>query len=95
MVGELPVVLPSPCEIVLTTLVESLSVNDDEELEELDEEFELSDLEPVPLLEEVSSLFDPLLELRLPWEFPEELPDETLPMSLEESFSDGFVFSDP
>jgi len=95
LVGELPVALPSPCEVVLTTLVESSSVNDDEELEELDEEFELSDLELVPFLEEVSSLFDPLPESRLPWEFPEELPDETLPMSLEESFSDGFVFSDP
>ena len=92
MVGELPVVLPSPCEIVLT-LVESLSVNDDEELEELDEEVELSDLEPVPLLEEASSLFDPLPESRLLWEFPEELPDETLPMSLEELFSD-FDFSE-
>jgi hypothetical protein len=90
LVGKLPVV--SPWEVVLTTLVESLSVND-EELEELDEESEVLDLEPFPL-EELSSLFDTLPASTLTAELADEFSEEALPRSLAESFFD-FDFSEP
>ena len=76
------------------TLVESLSVCELEALES-DEESELSDLVVFPFLEELPTLFDVWLESRLFWEFPEELLDEELTRSLEESFDEFDFFESP